>query len=70
MGRRHLENVLTELHAVTVRDGLAFPKYFTGWQDGSPLDADAPTYAKSMLDQLAWWAVALRTARATTPYPS
>jgi NAD(P)H-dependent FMN reductase len=25
----HLENVLTELHAVTIRDGLAFPNYFT-----------------------------------------
>ncbi len=25
----HLENVLAELHAVTIRDGLAFPNYFT-----------------------------------------
>ena len=24
----HLENVLTELHAVTIRDGLAFPNYY------------------------------------------
>ena len=33
----HLENVLTELHAVTIRDGLAFPNYFdsTG-EDGRP----------------------------------
>ena len=28
----HLENVLTELHAVTIRDGLAFPNYFTAWR--------------------------------------
>ena len=66
----HLENVLTELHAVTVRDGLAFPRYFTEWENGSPLDTDAPIYAKTLLDQLAWWAAALRTARAALPYPA
>jgi NAD(P)H-dependent FMN reductase len=65
----HLENVLTELHAVTIRDGLAFPKYFTAWQDGAPLDAAAAGYAKILLEQLAWWADALRTARAAAPYP-
>ncbi|HEY1701854.1 MAG TPA: NAD(P)H-dependent oxidoreductase [Trebonia sp.] len=26
----HLENVLTELHAVTIRDGLSFTRYYTG----------------------------------------
>ncbi|MEW2167184.1 NAD(P)H-dependent oxidoreductase [Streptomyces sp. NPDC007084] len=66
----HLENVLTELHAVTIRDGLAFPNYYTAWQDGRPLDPAAPAYAKTLLDQLAWWAAALRTARDTTPYPT
>ena len=66
----HLENVLTELHAVTIRDGLSFPNYFIAWQDGRPLDSDADTYAKAMFDQLAWWAAALRTARATVPYPA
>ncbi|MFC9325811.1 NADPH-dependent FMN reductase [Kitasatospora sp. NPDC057015] len=66
----HLENVLTELHAVTVRDGLAFPNYFTAWQDGRPLDPGAPGYAKTLLDQLAWWAQALRAARAAAPYPA
>ncbi|MFE7333127.1 NADPH-dependent FMN reductase [Streptomyces sp. NPDC057565] len=66
----HLENVLTELHAVTIRDGLAFPKYFTEWQDGRPLDSEAPGYAKTVLDQLAWWAGALRSAREAAPYPA
>jgi NAD(P)H-dependent FMN reductase len=66
----HLENVLTELHAVTIRDGLAFPNYYTSWQDGQPLDAAAAGYAKTLLDQLAWWAAALRGARDTTPYPA
>ncbi|EPD66824.1 NADPH-dependent FMN reductase [Streptomyces sp. HGB0020] len=66
----HLENVLTELHAVTIRDGLAFPNYFTAWQDGRPLDTAAAGYAKTLLDQLAWWAGALRSAREAAPYPA
>ena len=66
----HLENVLTELHAVTVRDGLAFPNYFTAWQDGRPLDPGAPGYAKTLLDQLTWWAATLRAGREAAPYPS
>ncbi|HYN94717.1 MAG TPA: NAD(P)H-dependent oxidoreductase [Pilimelia sp.] len=65
----HLENVFTELHAVTIRDGLAFANYFTTWADGAPLDTAAAGYAKTLLDQLAWWATALRDARTTTPYP-
>ncbi|MBM9508219.1 NADPH-dependent FMN reductase [Actinacidiphila acididurans] len=66
----HLENVLTELHAVTVRDGLAFPNCHRTWLDGRPVDPQAPGYARTMLDQLAWWAAALSAARATTPYPA
>ena len=65
----HLENVLTELHAVTVRDGLAFPNYFRHWHDGRPDDPEAARYAKALLVQLAWWADVLRRARARTPYP-
>lgn len=65
----HLENVLTELHAVTIRDGLSFPSYFTTWQDGRPLDQEADGYAKTLLTQLDWWSRALRTARTSTPYP-
>lgn len=65
----HLENVLTELHAVTIRDGLAFPNCFTAWQNGRPLDPQSPVYARTVLDQLAWWAVALRSAREAVPYP-
>ena len=58
-----MENVLTELHAVTIRDGLAFPNYFYNWTDGQPADPNATSYAKTLLDQLAWWAATLRTAR-------
>ncbi|TDQ00895.1 NADPH-dependent FMN reductase [Labedaea rhizosphaerae] len=66
----HLENVLSELHAVAIRDRLAFPNYFTAWQDGRPVDGEAPGYAKQLLDQLAWWAAALRSARRAAPYPA
>ena len=63
----HLENVLTELHAVTIRDGLAFPNYFdvAGRPSARPERAG---YAKTLLDQLAWWANALRSARPAVPY--
>ncbi|MDX2402072.1 NAD(P)H-dependent oxidoreductase [Streptomyces microflavus] len=66
----HLENVLTELHAVTIRDGLAFPNYFTTWQDGRPLAPDSSDYAGALLDLLAWWATALRSARHAAPFPA
>jgi NAD(P)H-dependent FMN reductase len=64
----HLESVFTELHAVTIRDGLAFPDYFVTFDDGQPLDPLATDHAKAMLEQLAWWATALRKARAEAPY--
>ncbi|MFD3731222.1 hypothetical protein [Streptomyces sp. NPDC058632] len=66
----HLENVLTELHAVTIRDGLAFPPYYAACQDGRPLDAETPGYAKTLLEQLSWWAGALRSAREAVPCPA
>ena len=65
----HLENVLTELHAVTIREGLAFPNYFHNFENGQPLDLQASDQAKAMLEQLAWWATALHKARAQEPYP-
>jgi NAD(P)H-dependent FMN reductase len=66
----HLENVLTELHAVTIRNGLAFPNYFSNFDNGHPIDPQTREYAKAMLDQLAWWATVLRKARAEMPYPA
>jgi NAD(P)H-dependent FMN reductase len=65
----HLENVFTEMHAVTIRDGLSFPRYWENWHDGRPDDPGADSSAKVMLDQLTWWATALRKARADAPYP-
>jgi NAD(P)H-dependent FMN reductase len=68
----HLENVLTELHAVTIRDGLSFPNYYLNFDldNGRPHDEMAAGYAKAMLDQLDWWATALRSARLRVPYPA
>ncbi len=65
----HLENVLTELHAVTIRDGLSFPNYFFGFEDCHPLDPQAAEYAKVMLEQLVWWAKIIRKARTEDVYP-
>ncbi|KAA1419832.1 NAD(P)H-dependent oxidoreductase [Mumia zhuanghuii] len=67
----HLENVLTELHAVTIRDGLAFPNYYLNFdlEAGLPHDEQAAVYAKGMFAQLDWWATALKDARQRVPYP-
>ncbi|WP_327355089.1 NADPH-dependent FMN reductase [Streptomyces sp. NBC_01304] len=66
----HLRQVFAELHCVTVRDGVSF---HSGWdhfgEDGKAHDPQgAAGAAKVLLDQLTWWAEALRTARATNPY--
>lgn len=65
-----LRQVFAELHAVTVRDTVSFHNYGRIFDEsGQPIDtAAAAGRAKKMLDQLAWWAAALRTARAAQPY--
>lgn len=65
-----LRQVFTELHATTVRDTVSFHSCWTKFDDaGVPLDATgAAAAAKALLDQLAWWARALRDARAIRPY--
>lgn len=66
----HLRPVFAELHAVTVRDSVAFPNPWPRFDPtGTLLDPDAAeSAAATMLDQLTWWAEALRTARTTHPY--
>lgn len=66
----HLRQVFAELHAVTVRDTVSFHHAGTAFDDGGTLkDPSGPdAAAELMLDQLAWWAHALRDARRTTPY--
>ncbi|MET9418659.1 NAD(P)H-dependent oxidoreductase [Streptomyces klenkii] len=67
-----LRPVMSELHAVTVRDAVSF---HTAWEQfdelGAPKDPAGPAAAaKVLLDQLQWWADALHRARARRPYGS
>ncbi|WP_406860788.1 NAD(P)H-dependent oxidoreductase [Streptomyces sp. HUAS MG47] len=66
----HLRQVFAELHAVTVRDAVSFPNAGAQFgDDGAHKDpAAAEAAAKSLLDQLAWWARALKDAKSRVPY--
>lgn len=65
-----LRQVFPELHATTVRDTVSFPMAHNRFDvAGEPREPEGCNgTAKSMLDQLAWWATALRTARSARPY--
>jgi NAD(P)H-dependent FMN reductase len=66
----HLRQVFAELHAVTVRDTVSFHNahgLFDG--DGAPKEPEGcGRAAQVLLDQLTWWARALRDANAKNPY--
>ncbi|TDD73664.1 NADPH-dependent FMN reductase [Actinomadura rubrisoli] len=66
----HLRQVFIELHAAPVRDLISFDGHWTRFgADGTLTDPEGPdTAAKTLLDQLDWWATALHDARCTTPY--
>ncbi|MFC0504907.1 NADPH-dependent FMN reductase [Micromonospora costi] len=66
----HLRAVFTELHAVTTRDTVSFHNVWEQFDgDGHPKDQQRPaTAAKILLDQVTWWAQALKNARNTAPY--
>jgi len=65
-----LRQVFAELHAMTVRDGVAFANVWDQFNATGRLpDADRAEQAMAtMLGQLHWWASALRHARDTVPY--
>jgi NAD(P)H-dependent FMN reductase len=65
-----LRQVFAELHAVTVRDTVSFHGARVCFDNaGRPHDpSGCVAAAKTMLDQLAWWARALRHARREHPY--
>jgi NAD(P)H-dependent FMN reductase len=65
-----LRQVFAELHAVTVRDTVSFHGAHGCFDDaGRPHEpSGCAAAAKTMLDQLAWWARALRHARQEHPY--
>jgi NAD(P)H-dependent FMN reductase len=60
-----LRQVFAELHVATVRDGVTFHMVGGRFDEhGEPYDPEAcNAAAATMLDQLVWWASALRTAR-------
>jgi NAD(P)H-dependent FMN reductase len=60
-----LRLVFAELHATTVRETVCFPMAAARFDtSGEPVDATGPAAAATaMLDDLVWWASALRAAR-------
>ncbi|WP_203337221.1 NADPH-dependent FMN reductase [Nocardioides limicola] len=65
-----LRQVLPELHATSIRENVSIPQV---WElvdtDGALVSNKAlDEAAHRLLDQLSWWALALRDARATRPY--
>lgn len=64
-----LRLVFAELHAVTVRETVSFHQAHQRFDhDGEPKEPGAALAARALLDQLTWWAHALRDARAVRPY--
>jgi len=65
-----LRQVFAELHATTVRDTVSFHRAHGAFDpSGRPIDPEGCTAAaKLLLDQLTWWARALRQARTAHPY--
>ncbi|MBT2527021.1 NAD(P)H-dependent oxidoreductase [Streptomyces sp. ISL-99] len=65
-----LRQVFAEMHATTIRDTVSFhgPRAHFD-DDGRHKDPSAPnTAAKALLNQLTWWAHALRNAKSARPY--
>lgn len=67
----HLRGVFAELRAVTVREAVSFHRAWEQFDEaGRPKDAGAVNgAARVLLDELAWWARALKPARTEVPYP-
>ncbi len=65
-----LRQVFAELHAVTIRDGVAFPYAWDKFDHSGNLQAPerAERSLHTMLAQLQWWAKALRNARNADAY--
>lgn len=65
-----LRVVFAELHAVTIRDTVSFHVARTRFdEEGNPVEADAVALAAdTMLNELLWFAHALKTARERYPY--
>jgi NAD(P)H-dependent FMN reductase len=59
-----LRQIFAELHAVTVQHTISLPCYWENFAaDGSWPKPSSHLTVKPLLDQLTWWALALREAR-------
>lgn len=63
-----LRPVFAELHAVTLRDSVAFPNAWDAFDDGRPVRQEAVRAFRHMLARLLWWSSALKAARLREPY--
>lgn len=65
-----LRPVFNELHAATIRNAITFPDYQDKFDEqGQPTNPELLSgVAKEFLEQLTWWARALRDARHRSPY--
>ncbi|MEU6848252.1 NAD(P)H-dependent oxidoreductase [Streptomyces sp. NPDC046716] len=64
-----LRVVMAELNAMTVRNTVSFHNAWGAFgEDGRVDDPAVDAAAKTMLDQLTWWAQALRDAKSVRPY--
>lgn len=63
-----LRQVFAELHAVTLRDTVAFPNAWDAFADGRPVRQEAVRAFRHMLARLLWWSTALKEARLREPY--
>ncbi|MGJ7907598.1 NADPH-dependent FMN reductase [Actinopolyspora sp. H202] len=68
----NLRQVFAEVRAMTVRDTVSFQWAGQAFdEEGFPKDrAGSTAAAKMMLDDLSWWATALREAKEKRPYRS
>jgi NAD(P)H-dependent FMN reductase len=68
----HLRHVFAELHATSLRDGVALANPWSYFADTAGAPRSAPQGADEamtlMLDRLDWWARALEAARRSIPY--
>jgi hypothetical protein len=68
-----LRTVFTALHAVTMRDGVGVDLLVGNRQLDPECELDTERLvhaARTMLNELRWWGLALRDARAARPYVS
>ncbi|MEV8017714.1 NAD(P)H-dependent oxidoreductase [Streptomyces sp. NPDC086554] len=64
-----LRVVMAELNAMTIRNTVSFHNAYGKFgEDGTVDDPAVDTAADALLDQLAWWAHALRDAKSVRPY--